>query len=233
MKTDKELRDIPVILLTSLSGAEEVLKALQCGADNFVRKPYDGKRLLSLTEYMLTNRELRKSGKMQLGLEIDIAGEKHFITSERQQILDLLLSTFMEAIQLNREVQTREKELARSYQSLQGLYGVADALNQATYEQDVLNNALKQVMNLPGVQAGWVALREGETGFRLAAACGLPPAMEVPGAFEGECLCHRKLLAGELDQTTNILECERLRQAKSDTRGLCYHASIPLRIRDR
>ena len=115
MKTEKELGAIPVFLLPSLAGAEEVLKALQCGADNFVQKPYDGKRLLSLTEYMLTNRELRKSGKMQLGLEIDIAGEKHFITSERQQILDLLLSTFMEAIQLNREVQVREKELARSY----------------------------------------------------------------------------------------------------------------------
>ena len=233
MKADEELKDIPVLLLTSLSGAEDVLKALQCGADNFLRKPYEDNRLLSLIEYMLTNRELRKSGKMRVGLEIDIGGERHFITSERQQILDLLISTFMDAVQLNKELQAREKELARSYQSLQGLYGVAGALNQATYEQDVLNNALKQIMYLPGVQAGWISLREGETGFRLAAACGLPPALEVPGAFEGDCLCRRKLLAGELDQTTNILECERLQQAKGDTRGLCCHASVPLWIGNR
>jgi len=76
IKSVKELKDIPVVLLTSLSGAEEVLKALQCGADNILRKPYDDKRLLSLIEHSLTNHELRKHGKMQLGLEIDIGGEK-------------------------------------------------------------------------------------------------------------------------------------------------------------
>ena len=125
------------------------------------------------------------------------------------------------------------KELARAHQSLKGLYDLADALKEATNEQDVLNNTLQQVMKFPGVQAGWVSLREGETGFRLAAAHGLPPALEVPGAFEGECLCRRKLLAGELDRPTNILECERLRQAKGDTRGLRLHASIPLWIGNR
>ncbi|MBZ5698152.1 MAG: PAS domain S-box protein [Acidobacteriia bacterium] len=125
------------------------------------------------------------------------------------------------------------RELARAYQSLKGLYNLADALKEATTEQDVLDNTMQQVRKFPGVQAGWVSLREGETGFRLAAAYGLPPALEVPGAFEGECLCRRKLLAGELDRTTNILECERLRQAKGDTRGLRLHASIPLWIGNR
>jgi len=77
VKADSELKDIPVLLLTSLTGAEEVLKALQCGADNFVRKPFDHNRLLKLIEYMLTNRELRRSGKMQVGLEIEIGGERN------------------------------------------------------------------------------------------------------------------------------------------------------------
>src|SRR5690242_20094555 len=35
-----ELSDLPVILLTSLSGSEDVFKALECGADYFVTKPY-------------------------------------------------------------------------------------------------------------------------------------------------------------------------------------------------
>jgi signal transduction histidine kinase len=119
IKSDPSLRDIPVLLLTSLSGAEEVLKALQCGADNFGRKPYDGNRLLSLVDSIFTNREMRKTAKMQLGLEIDIAGEKHFITSQRQQILDLLLSTFMEAVHLNQDLQAREKELEELTKSLE------------------------------------------------------------------------------------------------------------------
>ena len=118
-KADKQLKDVPVVLLTSLEGAEEVLKALQCAADNFVRKPYDNQRLLSLIQYMLANRELRRSGRAELGLVIDIGGERHLITSERQQILDLLISTFMEGIQLNRELKTKQKELTRLTEELE------------------------------------------------------------------------------------------------------------------
>ena len=149
-------------------------------------------------------------------------------------VLIAISAPLLHRVLLRSERAVREgKELARAHQSLKGLYDLADALKEATNEQDVLNNTLQQVMKFPGVQAGWVSLREGETGFRLAAADGLPPALEVPGAFEGECLCRRKLLAGELDRTTNILECERLRQAKGDTRGLRLHASIPLWIGNR
>ena len=32
--------DIPVILLTSLSNPEDVIEGLECGADNFITKPY-------------------------------------------------------------------------------------------------------------------------------------------------------------------------------------------------
>jgi PAS domain S-box-containing protein len=149
-------------------------------------------------------------------------------------VLVAISAPLLHLVLLRSERAVREgKELARAYQSLKGLYDLADALKQANNEQDVLKNTLQQVMKFPGVQAGWVSLREGETGFRLAAADGLPPALEVPGAFEGECLCRRKLLAGELDRKTNILECERLRQAKGDTRGLRLHASVPLWIGNR
>ena len=87
-------------------------------------------------------------------------------------------------------------------------------------------------MELPGVQAGWISLREGESGFRLAAARGLPPALQVPAAWEGDCLCRRTLLAGELDSVTNILECERLQKAAGGAQELRYHASIPLWVRN-
>jgi len=47
IKSQAELKDVPVILLTSLSKAQDVIKGLECGADNFIRKPYDEKYLLS------------------------------------------------------------------------------------------------------------------------------------------------------------------------------------------
>ncbi|HUW29142.1 MAG TPA: EAL domain-containing protein, partial [Sulfuriferula sp.] len=90
----------------------------------------------------------------------------------------------------------------------------------------------ERVMELPGVQAGWISLWENDT-FRTAAVRNLPPALLGEGAMEGLCECRRRFLAGELDHVTNILECERLKHAKGDTHGLRYHASVPLWSGDR
>ncbi len=131
----------------------------------------------------------------------------------------------------NEELKARQQELANSNQVLNGLYRIAEGLNQAVSEREVAETALERALELPGIQAGWISLWEGESGFRLAAARNLPPALEAPGALEGDCLCRRQLLAGELD-AVNILKCDRLGKIKGDTRGLRYHASIPLWLGD-
>jgi DNA-binding response OmpR family regulator len=41
VKGDRELRTIPFILLSTLSDAQDIIKGLHCGADNYVTKPYD------------------------------------------------------------------------------------------------------------------------------------------------------------------------------------------------
>ncbi|MHB9102267.1 MAG: PAS domain S-box protein, partial [Sulfuricella sp.] len=90
-----------------------------------------------------------------------------------------------------------------------------------------------RALELPGVQAGWICIREDESGFRLVAMRNLPPAYTVPGALDGDCACRRQLLSGELDSVSNIIECERLARAKGDTRGLRYHATVPLWLGER
>nr|MBI2905498.1 GAF domain-containing protein [Chloroflexota bacterium] len=221
IKADEMLKEIPVMLVTGLSSPHDVVRGLESGADNFIRKPYDEKNLLQRIHYILANRALRKSENVQMGLEIDLNGQRHFITAERQQILDLLISTYEEAVRLNADLQ-------RSNQSLQGLFRIAEGLNESVSEQDVVAGVLARAMELPGVQAGWIFLHTGAATFQTAGTHNLPPALEAGGAMEGDCLCRRKLLAGELDHVTNILECERLQTAIGDTRGLRYHASIPL-----
>ena len=233
IKADKKLKDIPVMLVTTLSDSQDVIRGLECGADNFLRKPYDERYLLSRVDYLLMNLDLRKNQKMQMGMEINLGGQKHFISAERQQILDLLISTYEQAVEINSELKQREKELAHSNQVLNGLYRIADGLNHAATEREVVESALERAMELPGIQAGWISLRQGESGFRLAAARNLPPALEAPGAMEGDCTCRRRLVSGELDSVTNILECERLGKEGGDTRGLRYHASIPLWLDER
>ena len=101
IKADEKLRDVPVMLVTTLSDPRDVIRGLECGADNFIRKPYDGTYLLSRIDYLLMNTELRKNQKMQMGVEIKLGDRKYFISAERQQILDLLISTYEQAVQIN------------------------------------------------------------------------------------------------------------------------------------
>ncbi|OGQ82022.1 MAG: hypothetical protein A3F90_20400 [Deltaproteobacteria bacterium RIFCSPLOWO2_12_FULL_60_19] len=119
IKSRKKLKDIPVVLLTSLSNPQDVIRGLQCGADNFIRKPYEGKYLISRIHQLLTGRELQKTEKIRVGLKIRFQGHEYLITSERQQILELLMSTFEEAVRLNDELSAREQELKAANERLE------------------------------------------------------------------------------------------------------------------
>ena len=119
VKADDDLSDIPVILLTSLASPGDIIKGLECGADNFIPKPFEKNYLLSRIQYILTNLSLRKSQKIDAGLQIIFSDEKYFITSQRQQILDLLLSTYETAVQKNLELHQAQGELKQLNESLE------------------------------------------------------------------------------------------------------------------
>ena len=104
VKSEPGLKDIPVMLLTSLSDPADIIRGLLCAADNFIVKPYRESELLNRIEYILVNRELRQHEKSQLGVDIFFAGQRHLITSDRLQILDLLFSTYETAVQKNHEL---------------------------------------------------------------------------------------------------------------------------------
>ena len=111
IKADQSLKDTPVILLTSLSDATDIIRGLECGADNFIAKPYDEKLLLSRLQHLLLNRQLRKGERTQLAVEITFHGQKLLVTPERQQIIELLLSTFETAVHKNLELLRVQDEL--------------------------------------------------------------------------------------------------------------------------
>ena len=104
VKSDSSLSDIPIILVTTLSDPEDVIRGLECRADNFILKPYDERLLLSRVQFVLVNCEVRKAEHTGMGVEIFFNGHKHFITADRLQILNLLLSTYEAAIQRNKEL---------------------------------------------------------------------------------------------------------------------------------
>jgi signal transduction histidine kinase len=111
VKADPGLRDIPVMIVTSLNQIDDIVMALESGADNFIRKPFDPRALLARLDFLLANRKLRSHSKLQFGIEITLGGRKHLITAEREQILDLLFSSYEEALQANEELRDRQKEV--------------------------------------------------------------------------------------------------------------------------
>ncbi len=119
LKSRKKFADIQVVLLTSLSSPHDVIQGLQCGADNFIRKPYEGTYLIARVRQLLASRELQNSEEVWQGLKIRFQGQEYLITSERQQVLDLLMSTFEEAVRVNEDLVARERDLAAANETLE------------------------------------------------------------------------------------------------------------------
>ncbi|MFA4956240.1 MAG: PAS domain S-box protein [Candidatus Methanoperedens sp.] len=111
IKSDENLKKIPVILLTSLSDPGEVLKGMECGADNFMTKPYDEQLLISRLKSLILRKQMHESESVQNDVEILFGGQKYFITAKRQQILDFLFSTYETAVWKNSELLRVQEEL--------------------------------------------------------------------------------------------------------------------------
>ncbi|SIP86804.1 diguanylate cyclase (GGDEF) domain-containing protein [Aromatoleum tolulyticum] len=231
LKSDPALNGLPVVIVTSLSGLQDIAKSLECGADNFIRKPYEPKALLARIEYILLNLDLRKSSEVKMGMEIYMGGKKHYIASGREQIIDLLISTYEEAVHMNEELQAQQREIALSNRTLRVLYRIAAQFNRVTTEAEVCDQALQGVLELPDFRAGWVWLDDGDGHMRTIATSALPPAMQQPAAFEGDCRCLRMLRAGDLGHGGAVVDCDRLSNSGvAEAGGARAHASIPLTV---
>ena len=113
---------------------------------------------------------------------------------------------------------------------------IAETLNRTTDIQVALDETLASVVELMGLQTGWIFLLDDTGKLRTAAYHDLPPGLQVPGQLElwrGGCNCHRLFNSGELHTAVNIIQCSRLADACGDRRGLEFHASAPLRSENR
>lgn len=113
IKQDAAFATLPVVLLTSLSDAKDVIAALECGADGFIGKPFAEDYLLSRIRGVIANRDLPERDKRERGVEISHDGRTHLITAERRQILDLLLSVYEVAMRRNADLAFAQASLRR------------------------------------------------------------------------------------------------------------------------
>jgi two-component system NarL family sensor kinase len=127
----------------------------------------------------------------------------------------------------------------RRTRELSILNAVAEALNDSVDVRQALQRTLVLVADLLDLETGWVWLTDPDTQhFYSAAAHNLPPYLLEPVRMTGHpCWCIRSFAAGRLTpKNIDVLECSRLYPAVQAgeveaTRGLRYHASIPLAFR--
>ncbi|MGI9474903.1 MAG: PP2C family protein-serine/threonine phosphatase [Rubripirellula sp.] len=166
VKQDPELRTIPFILLSTLADAQDIIKGLHCGADNYVTKPYDPpflvSRVASLLETPLDDVEEDEQ------LEVTLGGTKYTVKAGRQQVLNLLVSTFENAVEKNQElVRTNEEltvakeQLTRWNQELETLNDrLEDANARMTRDLDAAAKVQQSLLpssppEVPGVEFSW------------------------------------------------------------------------------
>jgi len=131
IKNDETFGLVPVILLTSLSDTTDVIRGLQCGADNFITKPYKAEVLLSRIRSILINLELRKNTTTNIGLEIFFSGKKYTVSSDRMQIIDLLFSSFENAVAKNQELEETISQVKATQEELRRAKELAEKASRA------------------------------------------------------------------------------------------------------
>ena len=110
-KDDDGLKTIPVIILSTLSDPQDVILGIDAGVDYYMTKPYEVETLLSKVEAVLAAPLPREIDDPLEDFPVTLAGERRFVKSTRQRIMNVLLSTYENAVRHNKELIKAQSEL--------------------------------------------------------------------------------------------------------------------------
>lgn len=130
VKQDPAWRDVPVLLLTSLTDPKDVIRGIDAHADGFVTKPYPPDFLLSRVEHMLKNAEIRRS--QPDAADFFFGGERYELPKLGREAVDMLMSTYENAVLQNRALDQANGELTRAVETIRGLEANYRALLDAS-----------------------------------------------------------------------------------------------------
>jgi sigma-B regulation protein RsbU (phosphoserine phosphatase) len=117
VKSDPGLKTIPFIMMSTLSDPIDIIRGLDAGADNYVTKPYDPDYLLGRMQSLLDS-PVGDTTEAAM-LEVALAGQKFRVHAGRQQVLNLLVSTFENAVAKNQELIATNQDLSVTRDRLQ------------------------------------------------------------------------------------------------------------------
>lgn len=108
LRADPVTQDLPVIMLTARAEESDRVKGFECGADDYVTKPYSMKELMLRVQSLLKRRlpattaaQQLKTGELVVDLAnhtATIAGEETRLTSTEMKLLTMLLRAGGQAV---------------------------------------------------------------------------------------------------------------------------------------
>ena len=128
-------RRVPIILLTTLSDPMDIVQGLESGADSFLTKPYEPNQLVARARSLLDNRNARADDKFRMGVELVFMGKRFSITSEKEQMLNLLISTFEDTLLKNQELRASQAESAAAKAKLEEYAALLEGHAEASEEK--------------------------------------------------------------------------------------------------
>jgi two-component system, sensor histidine kinase and response regulator len=135
----------PIVLLTSLTDPRDIVRGVECGADNYITKPYEPALLLKRIRHVLDNQGPGSPAQTAGPLTVQFLGETYTIESNPPQILALLLSSFEELIRTNAALQEARARAEQDTRHMEQLKQKAEAATRA--RDDVLATVSHDLKN--------------------------------------------------------------------------------------
>ena len=223
IKTDPALCAIPVVLVTTLREPQEIVQALEVGADSFIRKPFEPDALVarlrsliaqgesSKTNAVATPRRRRDDDPCAQVVSAVFNGKTIDVRANREQVLRLLLGTFEDVVRANTLLREREEELS-----------VAKAeLEEAARMKDIFFATLSHELRTPLTAiVGWVhILKEGQADASLVrrAVETIERNLKVQNTLIADLLDVSRIVSGKLDLEKAELDLTALLRASVDS----------------
>ena len=111
IKSQESTKNLPVILLTSLSHPDEIVQGLTCGTDGFITNPFTKEYFLSGIEKILAEKAPLELVKESSAMEISHDGKKILIRTGLKKVIKILLNIYQGAIYQNNELIKTQNEL--------------------------------------------------------------------------------------------------------------------------
>ena len=180
IKQSEELKRCPVILLSTLNDAEDIIKGLAAGADNYITKPYDIKFLIARIEDLLSNPVQDVDLESSSTIPVTLGGQVYEVRSGRQQTLNLLVSVFENAVEKNKELHRSNEHLILAKEKLSAWNTQLESLNSQLNE---FNSRMKRDLQAAARMQQSLLPNEAIEVPEVAVAWDYTPCEELAGDF--------------------------------------------------